>query len=151
MTTMTRKQVAEALTQMVVMHWVKRGAACFVQQGVNRWGKLRADVVAMWLNGSITITEIKSCRADFTSDRKWQQYREYCDKLYFCFPSDLGLDIPKGIGVLLPNARGHLSAHQNASEVRMSPKLRKELIVRLAWRSGTFSKRNTRRTRIWIT
>lgn len=145
-----RKRTADLLTQMVVMHWVKRGAACFVQQGVNSWGKLRADVVAMWLNGAVTITEVKSCRADFTTDNKWPQYREYCDKLYFAFPSDLGLEVPKGIGVLVPDGRGHLKAIQNASEQRMVGKTRKALIVRLAWRAGTFSKRNTRRTRMFL-
>lgn len=145
-----RQKTADALTHMVVMHWVKRGAACFVQQGVNRWGKLRADVIAMWLNGNITITEVKSCRADFVSDGKWSQYQEYCDRLYFAFPHDIGVTVPKGVGVLMPNKVGHLRATQGATETRMSPKLRKELIVRLAWRAGTYSKRNTRRTRVFL-
>lgn len=145
-----RRETADALTRMVVMHWVKRGAACFVQQGVNRWGKLRADVVAMWLNGDVTITEVKSCRADFMSDIKWPQYQAYCDRMYFAFPRDLGVDVPKGVGVLLPNNKGHLRAAQGATESRMQASIRKDLIVRLAWRSGTFSKRNTRRTRIFL-
>ena len=39
----------------------------------------RADVIALDRDGKLTIVEIKSCRADFQSDRKWQDYLDYCD------------------------------------------------------------------------
>jgi hypothetical protein len=146
----TRKETADALKQMVVMHWVKRGFACFVEQGVNRRGVLRADVVAMSLSGHVIITEVKSCRADFVNDKKWPQYRPYCDQFYMAWPKDFGVDLPTGTGLLLPNSKGWLTAKRPAANVRMEGAIRRMLITRLAWRAGTFSKRNTRRTRVFL-
>jgi hypothetical protein len=34
----------------------------------------RADLVAIDRTGMISLVEIKSCRADFLTDRKWYQY-----------------------------------------------------------------------------
>jgi hypothetical protein len=135
---------------MVIMHWTKRGYSVFVEQGLNRNGRLRADVVAMNLRGHLIITEVKSCKADFTSDSKWPSYRAFADQLYMAWPKDFSQELPKGVGLLIPNTRGHLSAIRNATNVRVEGAVRKELIIRLAWRAGTFSKRNTRRTRIYL-
>ena len=149
-TVRTRKETADLLKRMVVMHWVKRGFSCFVEQGVNRRGVLRADVIAVSLSGHVIITEVKSCKADFTSDKKWDQYRPYCDQFYMAWPKDFGVDLPAGTGLLLPTARGHLRAAHPASNIKMDGPTRKMLILRLAWRAGTYSKRNTRRTRIYL-
>jgi len=43
----------------------------------------RADVMALLPDGTVQIVEIKSCVADYRADRKWPDYREYCDRLYF--------------------------------------------------------------------
>jgi hypothetical protein len=43
----------------------------------------RADLAAIDRAGTISLVEIKSCRADFVADRKWQEYRAYCDRFYF--------------------------------------------------------------------
>jgi hypothetical protein len=40
----------------------------------------RADLLALDRRGTITLVEIKSCRADFVADRKWQEYLDYCDR-----------------------------------------------------------------------
>lgn len=146
----TRLETSNLLKKMVVMHWVKRGFACFVEQGVNRRGVLRADVVAMSLSGHVIITEVKSCRADFVSDKKWAQYRPYCDQFYMAWPTDFGIELPTGTGLLLPNSKGWLTAKRPAANVRMEGSIRRMLITRLAWRAGTFSKRNTRRTRVFL-
>lgn len=148
--TSTRKSTADTLKRMSVMHWVKRGFSCSVEQGVLRGGRLRADVIAMNLRGELIITEIKSCRADFVSDLKWEQYLPYCDKLYMCWPKDFGIQLPKHVGLLLPNTRGHLSVVKNATATSMVGKVRKELIIRMAWRAGQFNKSNTRRIRMYL-
>jgi hypothetical protein len=43
----------------------------------------RADLVALGGNGEIWIVEIKSSVEDFRSDRKWPDYRQHCDRLFF--------------------------------------------------------------------
>lgn len=135
---------------MAVQHWVKRGYSCSVQQGVNRRGRLRADVVAMNLRGEIVIVEVKSCRADHINDHKWEQYRPYCDQFFFAWPSDLSIPLDKGIGLLLPDGRGHLCHARSASVNKMDGATRRTLIIRLAWRAGQFNKSNTRRTRVYL-
>jgi len=60
----------------------------------------RADVLALGRDGEIRIIEIKSSLADFRADRKWPDYRDFCDRLYFAvgdafddalLPADCGL------------------------------------------------------------
>lgn len=150
MTAPIRKTTADTLKQMSVMHWVKRGFSCSVEQGVNRGGRLRADVIAMNLRGELIITEVKSCRADFVSDLKWEQYTPFCDKLYMCWPKDFGIELPPGVGLMLPNRRGHLSVVKNAAVNKVVGPVRKELIIRMAWRAGQFNKSNLRRTRMYL-
>ena len=48
----------------------------------------RADILALGRDGDLIIVEIKSSVADFQSDRKWPQYRDYCDRLYFAVSAD---------------------------------------------------------------
>lgn len=146
----TRKETADLLKKMVVMHWVKKGYSCFVEQGLNRNGRLRGDVVAMNLYGRVIITEIKSCKADLSTDTKWYGYREFADQLYMAWPNDFGVELPPDVGLILPNSRGHMTVKRRAKIVPMKGTVRKSLIIRLAWRAGTFSKRNTIRTKVFI-
>lgn len=50
----------------------------------------------------VRIFEFKSCRADFTSDHKWQKYLPYCHTFTFVCPKEVILpnDLPPGIGLL---------------------------------------------------
>jgi hypothetical protein len=48
----------------------------------------RADLIALDRTGTITLVEIKSCRADFTADRMWQSYLDHCDRFYFAVAAD---------------------------------------------------------------
>lgn len=67
----------------------------------------RADLLALGPDGEIRIVEIKSSVADFRADRKWPDYREFCDRLYFAvaaafddalIPADCGLIRADGWG-----------------------------------------------------
>jgi hypothetical protein len=53
----------------------------------------RADLVALGRGGEIVIVEIKSSVADFRSDEKWPEYREFCDRFYFA----VGADFPRAL------------------------------------------------------
>lgn len=67
----------------------------------------RADVIALFPDGSLTIVEIKSCAADFRADRKWTEYRDHCDRFFFAvderFPCDL---LPPETGLIVADAYG---------------------------------------------
>ena len=67
----------------------------------------RADVMALGPGSAIWIVEIKSSIADFRSDQKWHEYREYCDALLFAVAPDFPVDIlPTETGLILADAYG---------------------------------------------
>ncbi len=67
----------------------------------------RADVLALGRDGELVIVEIKSSVADFKNDRKWPEYRAFCDRLYFAvpgaFPQEL---IPEECGLIVADGFG---------------------------------------------
>ena len=68
----------------------------------------RADIMALGGGGEIAIVEIKSSLADFRADRKWPDYWEFCDRLFFAVAADFPRDIlPEECGLIVadPSAR----------------------------------------------
>lgn len=74
----------------------------------------RADVIGLSGNGSFWIVEIKSSIADFRADWKWQEYWEFCDRLYFAIPPDMPQEI-------MPDAAGLMVADQWGAEILRHP------------------------------
>lgn len=74
----------------------------------------RADVFAVNPQGAIWIVEIKSSIADFRSDQKWPEYRDYCDALLFA----VAPDFPAGI---LPEQTGLIFADAYGGEIMRDP------------------------------
>lgn len=70
----------------------------------------RADVAALDAGGRLAIVEIKVSLADFRADRKWPEYLDYCDALYFAIPPDLPRApfeaLPEGIGLMVADRFG---------------------------------------------
>jgi hypothetical protein len=67
----------------------------------------RADVMALGRDGELVIVEIKCSVADFKSDRKWPEYREFCDRLYFAVPAGFPTElIPEECGLILADPFG---------------------------------------------
>jgi len=63
---------------------------------------LRVDVMALGGKGEIWVIECKSSRADFTSDRKWQGYLEWCDRFFWAVPADFPTEIlPPDTGLII--------------------------------------------------
>jgi len=95
-------------------------------------GGRRADVMAVQPDGTIHIVEIKSCVADFRSDRKWPDYREFCDSLYFAI--DLGTPqaiIPATAGLIVADNYG-AQILRGGVEHRLSAARRKAMTLRFA-------------------
>jgi hypothetical protein len=67
----------------------------------------RADVMALGGGGEIAIVEIKSSLADFRADRKWPEYWEFCDRLFFAVAADFPRDIlPEECGLIVADPFG---------------------------------------------
>ncbi|MDH4439495.1 MAG: MmcB family DNA repair protein [Rhizobium sp.] len=89
----------------------------------------RADLIALSEKGDIWIIEIKTSIEDFRVDRKWPEYRRYCDRLFFATHPGVPLHIfPEDCGLLLSDGyAGHL--HREAVEHRMAPATRKAVTL----------------------
>jgi hypothetical protein len=91
-----------------------------------------ADVVGVSQAGEIWIIEIKSSRGDFRTDRKWPEYRDYSDRLFFAVAPSFPLQI-------LPEDTGIIVADRYSGEVlrtaplhRLSGARRKAMMLRFA-------------------
>jgi hypothetical protein len=67
----------------------------------------RADVFGVSGGSDIAIVEIKSSVTDFRTDRKWPEYRAYCDAFFFAVAEDFprGL-IPEECGLIVADGFG---------------------------------------------
>lgn len=97
----------------------------------------RADLVAVGESGEIWIVEIKSCLADFRADRKWQEYRLYCDRLLFAvapeFPAAV---LPADTGLVVADAYGGTLV-RDAPLHPLSAARRKTVLIRVARASSS--------------
>lgn len=95
-------------------------------------GGRRADIVGLARDGEVWIVEVKSCVEDFKGDRKWREYRAWCDRLLFAAPVELGPALfPEDVGVILADAHG-AELIRPAPEHRLSARARRDLVARLA-------------------
>lgn len=127
------RQSATALrVQRGVMRLLRQShdMACYAEVPL-RNGR-RADIVAIGPKGAIWIVEIKSSLADFQVDRKWREYREFCDKFFFAKPPELDSAIfPESEGLIV--ADGHDGAIlRDSPETPLYPARRKALLLKLA-------------------
>ena len=92
----------------------------------------RADVVALSSGGDVLIVEIKSCLLDYQTDGKWQDYRAYCDRLYFAVNADFPCEIiPVQAGLILADRFGAELVREPAKE-RLSAARRKAMMLNFA-------------------
>ena len=92
----------------------------------------RADVIALCGAGRLTIVEIKSSVADFRADRKWPDYRDFCDRFFFAIPDTVPEAlIPEECGLIVADAFGGLVVRE-APEHPLSGPRRKAVTLRFA-------------------
>jgi hypothetical protein len=91
-----------------------------------------ADVVGLSQAGEIWIVEIKSSRGDFRADRKWPEYRDYSDRMFFAVAPGFPLQI-------LPADTGIIVADRYSGEMvraaplhRLTGARRKAMVLRFA-------------------
>lgn len=95
-------------------------------------GGRRADLLAWDERGALLIVEVKSSIADFRSDHKWSEYREWCDGLFFAvdetFPTEI---LPADCGLMVADPFGAAVLREPAT-ARLAPARRRSLIQRAA-------------------
>lgn len=97
----------------------------------------RADILALTSEGRLLILEVKSCARDFLADRKWPEYRNFCDALYFAvdpdFPQDL---LPADVGLVVATAEDSALLRE-APPHPLSPARRRALTLRYGMLAAT--------------
>jgi hypothetical protein len=92
----------------------------------------RADIAAVFREGAIWIVEIKSSTEDMKVDRKWPDYRDYCDRLFFATLEDVPADIfPQDCGFILADMHG-AAMIRDAPEHKLAAARRKAVTLRFA-------------------
>ena len=92
----------------------------------------RADVMALGRDGALLIVEVKSSVADFRSDRKWQEYRAFCDRLSFAVPEEFPKElIPAECGLIVADGFGAHILREGVPEPLVAAR-RRALTLRLA-------------------
>jgi hypothetical protein len=92
----------------------------------------RADVLALGRDGDLVVVEIKSSAADFKSDRKWREYRDSCDRLYFAVPAGFPTElIPDDCGLIIADPFGAAFLRE-AAAVPLAAARRRAVLLRFA-------------------
>ena len=88
--------------------------------------------MALGPRGELWIVECKSSRSDFTSDRKWQGYLDWCDRYFWAvddvFPFEL---LPDGTGLMIADGFG-ADIVRMGDELRLAAARRKVLVQKFA-------------------
>ena len=101
----TRPDITSKVTRGVARFLRHQGCAVITEFTLAN-GR-RADVVGICPKGFFTIVEVKSCRADFDVDEKWQDYLDYCDQFFFAVDEAFPVDIlPSTEGLIIADGFG---------------------------------------------
>ena len=129
-TPFARPDVTVAVTRGVVRTLKDLGYGCILEFKLIN-GR-RADVAGIDRKGRLVFVEVKSCRADFEGDQKWQDYLDYCDAFYFAVSADFPVELlPPEQGVILADGFGG-TVNRPAAESELSPARRKAVTIRFA-------------------
>ncbi|MCA8930143.1 MAG: MmcB family DNA repair protein [Alphaproteobacteria bacterium] len=92
----------------------------------------RVDAMAIDGKGEITVVEVKSSVADFQSDGKWHEYRDFCDRFFFAVPTDFPQDLlPADSGLFVVDPYGG-ALIRPAPVHKLSAARRKALLITFA-------------------
>lgn len=156
-----RKLITEKLYQAVTFYWAKKTYSVHKEVGVERWGRRRLDVMAMDFVGNMVGLEIKSCLADFRTDKKWREYLSHTTQLYFVFPPSIMKSrcFPEikeelkaeGAGILtLSETTGLIRCAMKAKRRPMSIVSKHQVYKKLAWRGGESKRTITQTQRVYL-
>jgi hypothetical protein len=91
---------APRIARGVARHFVELGRSVLAE--VPLANGRRADLLVLDGKGGLVVVEIKSGLADLAADRKWPDYRDFCDRFYFAVDVDFPRrHLPGGTGVIV--------------------------------------------------
>ena len=141
---LTRKEVANVLKKAVARRFIKQRYGVNFELGINKWGKRRADVVALSVQGKITIVEVKSCVQDFVTDSKCDQYLPYANQLYFAFTGSTWeklkdrVEFPPEVGVMTYRKTEGLKVVKSSKKREIETKNLISIALRLGYRGSKY-------------
>ncbi len=98
----------------------------------------RADILALLPDGGFRIIEVKSCARDFLSDRKWPEYRAFCDALLFAVDADFPQAmLPEDVGLICAASVDDCALLRPAPMHPLAPARRRAMLLRYAMLAGT--------------
>lgn len=145
---MSRPDKTAFLTEAAQRYWIDKRYSCHVELGLIKHGNLRADVFCLNTKCDMIITEVKSCWADFNTDKKWHKYLPFCMRMYFIIDErlfethgDKIIDRIKdlGCGLIVVNKFGSAFVRSNAKRKTMKNEIVAKLLIKAAWRGGRFA------------
>ncbi len=93
---------------------------------------LRMDVCALGPKGEIWCVEVKSSRADYLADGKWEGYLGWCDRFFFAVPESFPDEIlPPEHGLIHADAYG-ADILRLGPEAKLAPARRKAMTLAFA-------------------
>lgn len=130
---------ANHIRQVVSAFYTKKRWAVHFEVGLCKGGRLRADVLAMAMNGYMVVVEVKSSVADFRSDKKMDQYTKYCNQSYVACSAEVYAKIKDKVlpsfGVIVVDGNRCYVA-KKALKRNVHHKTKLNLITRMAYRSA---------------
>jgi hypothetical protein len=128
------RDTAQTICRGVIRALTQRGYATLAE--VPLADGRRADVLALGRDGTLVVVEIKSSVADFRADRKWPEYRQWCDRLYFAVAEGFPLElIPAECGLMLADGFGAAILRESPTQ-KLEAARRRALHLRFARIAG---------------
>ena len=126
----TRPDVTAALTRGVARLLTHMGCAVLAEMRLSN-GR-RADLVGLCPKGTLTVVEIKSCRADFEADFKWHEYLDWGDRFFFAVAEDFPVELlPEEEGLIIADGFGGAVIRESQTRKLSGPR-RKAVTLRFA-------------------
>jgi len=98
----------------------------------------RADILALLPDATFRIIEVKSCARDFLTDRKWTEYRDFCDALLFAVDDDFPQALlPEDVGLICAASVEDWALLRPAPTHPLAPARRRSMLLRYAMLAGT--------------
>jgi hypothetical protein len=148
---MKNTDVADTLKRRVSSYYKKKNRVSFYELGLNKSGRLRADVFVLAMSGHLVVVECKSSVADFKSfPEKAPKYAEYCNQLYLAVMKPLYDKIkdriPPGVGCFIfdPEDGRRKPTVKKAKHKELSEDVKRNLFIRAAFRNSDTTTRKNR-------
>lgn len=143
---------AQEIKDVVARHFTKKRMCVHTEVGLNRRGRLRADLVALSMRGELVVIEVKSSKRDYLTDHKYEGYIPYGNRFYFAMTEDVYEEvverIPSHVGVFVvydrvyPSGRTRkaLKVVQRTRRREVDEEIRFNMIIRMAYKSSDYNR-----------